>query len=64
MKLEKHTIERKDDVPYLEYFANGNSIKAFMADESVWGEDLTTYVGFAEAVLENVEQIKKGICLI
>ena len=64
VQVPNRTIELKDDLPYLEYFANGNSIKAFMAEESVWGEDLTAYVGFAEAVLENVEQIKKGICLI
>ena len=64
VQVPNRTIELKDDLPYLEYFANKNSIKAFMADESVWGENLTAYVGFAEAVLENVEQIKKGICLI
>jgi len=64
VKLEKRTIELKDDLPYLEYFANGNDIKAFMSDESVWGEDLTAYAGFADKVQENVEKIKKGICLI
>ena len=64
VQVPNRTIELKDDLPYLEYFANGNEIKAFMADENVWGEDLTAYAGFAEAVLENVEQIKKGICLI
>jgi len=64
VQVPKREIELKDDLLYLEYFANGNEIKAFMADENVWGEDLTAYAGFAEAVLENVEQIKKGICLI
>ena len=64
VKVPNRTIELKDDLPYLEYFANKNSIAEFMADESVWGEDLTAYAGFASAVLENVEKIKKGICLI
>ena len=64
VKLADRTIELKDDLPYLEYFANGNGIAAFMADANVWGEDLTAYAGFADAVLSNVEKIKKGICLI
>lgn len=64
VKVPNRKIELKDDLPYLEYFANGNSIKAFMADANVWGEDLTAYAGFAAAVEENVEKIKKGICLI
>ena len=57
-------IELKDDLPYLEYFAKGNAINDFMADVSVWGEDLTAYAGFAEKVQENVELIKKDVVLI
>ena len=64
VKVPNREIELKDDLPYLEYFAGGNGVQAFMADESIWGEDLTAYAGFANAVLENVEKIKKGICLI
>ena len=64
VQVPNRTIELKDDLPYLEYFANGNSIKAFMADENLWGEDLTAYAGFVEKVQENVGEIKKGICLI
>ena len=64
VQVPNREIELKDDLPYLEYFANGNGIKAFMANESVWGEDLTAYENFAEEVQKNVEQIKKGICLI
>ena len=64
VKVPNREIELKDDLPYLEYFADKNSIADFMSDESVWGEDLSAYVGFAEAVLENVEKIKKEICLI
>ena len=64
VQVPNREIELKDDLPYLEYFANGNSVVGFMADESVWGEDLTKYAGFVKAVEENVEKIKKGICLI
>ena len=64
VQVPNREIELKDDLPYLEYFANGNAIKAFMSDERVWGVDLTAYAGFAEKVQENVEKIKKGICLI
>ena len=64
MKLKNRTIELKDDLPYLEYFAQGNCVKAFLQDVNVWGEDLTAYKGFAEAVTENVARIKKGEVLI
>ena len=64
VKVPNRTIELKDDLPYLEYFAKGNSIVNFMADEKVWGEDLTAYAGFADKVQENVEKIKKGEILI
>ena len=64
VRVPNRTIELKDDLPYLEYFAGGNSIVEFMSDESVWGEDLTKYDGFAKAVEENVSKIKNGICLI
>ena len=64
VKVPNRTIELKDDLPYLEYFANGNSVKAFMADERVWGEDLTQYAGFVSTVEEYVAKIKKGEVLI
>ncbi len=54
------TIELKDDLPYLEFFANGGSVIDFMSKSDVWGEDLTAYAGFADAVFANVEKIKKG----
>jgi hypothetical protein len=57
-------IELKDDLPYLEYFAAKKPIGAFMANADIWGEDLTQYAGFYDAVVANVEKIKKGICLI
>jgi len=64
VNVPNRTIELKDDLPYLEYFAGGKSVEAFMADANVWGEDLTAYKGFAESVLANVEKIKNGICLL
>ena len=64
VKVPNRTIELKDDLPYLEYFANGGSIAKFMSDVAVWGEDLASYKEFVKTVEENVEKIKKGICLI
>ncbi len=64
VQVPNREIELKDDLPYLEYFANGGSVIEFMANAAVWGEDLTAYAGFADAVFGNVEKIKKGICLI
>ena len=64
VKVPDRTIELNDDLPYLEYFANGGSVIDFMAKVDVWGEDLTAYAGFADAVFGNVEKIKKGICLL
>lgn len=62
--LKNRVIELMDDKPYLDYFANGNSIEAFMSDENVWGEDLAKYENFVSEVIKNVEKIKRGICLI
>ena len=64
VKLPSREIEIQDDKPYLEYFAAKKPIKDFMADANVWGEDLTAYVGFYDAVEENVEKLNKGISLL
>ncbi len=64
VELPNREIELKDDLPYLEYFANGGSVVDFMAKADVWGEDLTKYAGFVAEVQKNVEKIKKGVCLI
>ncbi len=64
VKVPNREIELKDDLPYLEYFAGGGSVVDFMSKADVWGEDLTAYAGFAEAVFANVEKIKKGESLI
>lgn len=62
--LPARTVEIKDDAPYLEYFANKGSVSAFMKDAGVWGEDLSAYKGFVEAVDKNVAKIKGGEVLI
>ena len=64
VKLQNRVLEWKDDLPYLEYFAAKNSIKDFMSDTAIWGEDLTAYAGFYEEVAKNVEKIDKGDVLI
>ncbi len=63
-KLPSKSVEYKDDIPYLEYFANGGSIEEFLKDVKVWGEDLSRYNGFVPTVLENVKNIKNGKNLI
>ena len=62
--LPTRTIQVMDDKPYLDFFAQGGSISAFMADTAVWGEDLTTYNGFEDAVLANVRRIAQGESLL
>ena len=62
--LPTRTVEIKDDIPYLEYFANRNSIEEFMQDVNVWGEDLTQYKDFLFTVICNVNEIKDGNNLI
>jgi tagaturonate reductase len=64
VKLPSREITIQDDKPYLEYFANKNSLKDFMSDENVWGEDLTKYDNFYDLVEENIKKINKGIDLI
>lgn len=64
-EIANRSFEIKDDLPYLQYFSADNaSIGAFMANKEVWGEDLTQYNNFLNEVEENVEKIKKGVCLI
>ena len=62
--LPTRTVEIKDDIPYLEYFAKCNSIEEFMKDVNVWGEDLTKYKDFLFKVISNVNEIKGGNNLI
>jgi tagaturonate reductase len=62
--LPTREIELLDDLPYLQYFANGGSVYAFMKDSAVWGEDLTAYEGFEKAVQENLEKLANGESLL
>ena len=62
--LPTRDIELKDDAKYLDYFANKQPIEGFLTDSSIWGEDLSAYKGFVDTVKKNVEQIKKGVCLL
>ncbi len=64
VKLPSREVTYLDDKPYLEYFANKGSVKDFMKDANVWGEDLTAYKNFYETVEANLEKISKGIVLI
>lgn len=63
VELPTRKIELKDDIPYLEFFANGGCIIDFMKNEKIWGEDLTVYNGFADFVKNNVHEIRgSGKC--
>ncbi len=64
VKLPSREVAFLDDKPYLEYFANKGSVKEFMKDANVWGEDLTNYKNFYETVEANLEKISKGINLL
>ncbi len=64
VKLPSREIKIQDDKPYLDYFAQKNSVIDFMKDENVWGEDLSKYEGFTAAVEDNLQKIFKGISLI
>lgn len=64
VKLPSREIEIQDDKPYLEYFASKKSLKEFMADDNVWGEDLTKYNDFYDTVVSNVEKLNKGLNLL
>ncbi len=52
--------EIKDDQVYLDYFKAGKPVKEFMANKEVWGEDLTAYNGFYQAVECNLAKLAKG----
>ena len=63
-QLPAREVEIQDDLPYLEYFANGGSVKEFMQNESVWGEDLTAYKAFYETVENNLQTLSEGKSLL
>ncbi len=64
VNLPTRTVEIKDDIPYLEYFAGGGSVEEFMKNVDVWGEDLSNYNGFVDAVICGIKLLKSGKNLI
>ena len=56
--------ELSDDPAILDFLVAGGSVDDFMADEGIWGEDLSAYAGFCQAVLANIERIGGGEVLI
>ena len=60
VEVPGRTIALQDEAAYLDFFADGGSVTAFMADTDVWGEDLTAYPGFAAAVTAGLAAIRKG----
>lgn len=63
-KLPTREIEITDTKEYLDFFARGGCARDFMTDCSIWGEDLTLYRGFAEAVERNIKDIESGVSII
>ena len=59
---KEHVIQ--DDKPYLQFSAAKKCVCEFMADENVWGEDLTKYEGFLDAVKANMAAINEGKVLL
>lgn len=51
---------RKDDADVKQAFAEAESLEALLGNEAIWGENLTKYHGFVQAVEYNVEQIRRG----
>lgn len=64
VRLPSREIELTDEASYLNYFADKGPVREFMADKSVWGEDLTAYRGFADSVEANLKLIASGRKLI
>lgn len=62
--LGKVSVEVKDDVPYLAFFAEGGAVKDFMANADIFGKDLTKLPGFLDAVNENLALLAAGKSLL
>ena len=60
VKLPNREVEVKDEICYLDYFANGGSIDKFMSNIEVWGEDLSKFTNFKNIVISNVNKIIGG----
>ena len=62
--LPSRDIEVKDDLVYLEYFINGNSVADLLKDVSTWGEDLSQYNELENTINDYLKLIKEGKNLI
>ena len=62
--LKTGAVEVKDDLPYLQFFANGGEVKDFMANAEIFGRDLTEIPGFLAAVTENIKLLEEGKSLL
>ncbi len=61
MYLYKTRYEHlQDDAQHMAFFAAGRPVEEFMADETVWGEDLTAYEGFKDTVLSQIRRLEAG----
>lgn len=58
--LPSRRIEVRDDIYYLNYFANNKTLFDFMSDVSLWGIDLTKIDGFYDAVDKNLKAIQNN----
>ena len=58
--LPNRDIEYKDELKFLEYFKNGNTVHDFLSDTSIWGIDLTKFDRLEttiEALLEDINEL-------
>lgn len=62
--LPSGTVELRDEAAYLSYFADGGSPLVFMTRDDVFGMDLTTIPGFADAVSERLSRLACGESLL
>ena len=56
--------ELKDEREVLKYFSEHRPLREILSSEELWGEDLTKYAGFYEAMQKNTEKIQEGKSLI
>ena len=63
MYYENHAV-LQDEREFLELFAKNTPVAEIMLNHKMWGEDLSKYMGFREAVEENVQKIRSGERLI
>lgn len=55
VQLHNRVIEMKDEPRFLEYFMKGKTVIDFLADTSIWGEDLTKFVNLPETIQKHLQ---------